>query len=121
MTSLLQSYNLLEYADGTKIAPPVTTPTKQGTDTVDVPNLDFLQWWTFDQFWLTCIYVAVTPEIGLQLIGLKTSAEAWSKLETIYDSQTYAQKEFLEQQWRDVTKGDHQMSDYLKEVTNLAT
>lgn len=44
MTSLLQSYNLLEYADGTNVAPPATIPTKQGTDIVDLPNPDFLQW-----------------------------------------------------------------------------
>lgn len=33
----------------------------------------------------------------------------------------YAQREFLEQQWRDITKGDRAMTDYLKDVTDLAT
>lgn len=106
MMSLLQSYNLLEYADGTKTTPSMTISAKQGTQIVESPNPNFLQWRTFDQFCLTCIDVAVTPDIDLQLAVLKTSAEAWSKLQHLYDSQTYAHKEFLEQQWRDVAKRD---------------
>lgn len=121
MTSLLQSYNLLEYAEGEKTAPPPTITEKQGTATVDSPNPEFQQWRTYDQFYLACIYLAVSPDIGLQLVGLRTAAEAWSKLQNLYDSQTYAQREFLEQQWRDITKGERPMTDYLKDVTDLAT
>lgn len=65
MMSLLESYGLLEYAEGTKHAPPSVITTKQGSATIETPNPEFQQWQTYDQFYLTCIYVAVTPEVGL--------------------------------------------------------
>lgn len=65
MMSLLESYDLLEYAEGTKIAPPLVITTKHEADITESPNPDFQQWPTYDQFCLTCIYVVVTPEVGL--------------------------------------------------------
>lgn len=81
MTSLLHSYKLLSYADGSIPPPPPTISVKQGATDVEIRNPKFQQWQVHDQFCLTCIYVSVTLEIGPQLVGVESSVAAWLKLE----------------------------------------
>lgn len=42
------------------------------------------------------IFVSVRIEIGSQIFSLNTASVAWGKLKTLLDSQTNAQKHFLE-------------------------
>lgn len=44
-------------------------------------------------------------QIGLELLSLRLAAEAWTKLKNLYDAQAYAQQQFLDLQWRDISKG----------------
>lgn len=94
MISFLCSYKLLGYANGSSqpLAPKVTT--KQGALTIKIDNPEIQEWQILDQFCLTYFYASVTSDIGLQFSGVDSAALAWAKLKTLFDSQTYAQKEF---------------------------
>lgn len=60
-------------------------------------------------------------QIGLELLSLRLAAEAWTKLKNLYDAQAYAQQQFLDLQWRDISKGTWSMSNDLNGVTKLAS
>lgn len=53
--------------------------------------------------------VSLTADIALQLVGIKTAHEAWTKLAMLHDSQAFAQRYFLDQPWREMTKGEQTM------------
>ncbi|PKI78798.1 hypothetical protein CRG98_000865 [Punica granatum] len=121
MTPLLRAYQLLSYADGSISVPPATiTKTVDGAETT-VENPDFVLWQTRDQFALTCIMLAVNQDVGANLFGVKTAAQAWTTLSTLFDSQTVAQEDLLDQQWRELNKGDSSMIEYLKNIKQLAS
>ncbi|XP_020089021.1 uncharacterized protein LOC109714763 [Ananas comosus] len=74
-----------------------------------------------DQIALTILILSVSQEVGCNLVGLTSSHQVWATLATLFDSHTIAQEDFIEQQWRDIKKGDTPMIEYLKNVKQLAT
>ncbi|PKI66392.1 hypothetical protein CRG98_013194 [Punica granatum] len=64
--------------------------------------------------------LAVTEEIGFTILSAKTSHEAWHSLETAFLSQTAAQEDLLEQQWRDLQKGSKPMLEFINDVKKKA-
>lgn len=94
MTALLESYDLLKYAKG-HVVEPKKTINKDGQDE---PNPVYKAWVTRDKFTMACLMNLVIEEIGNNLLATKTSHEAWVMLATLFDSQTVAQEDFLDQQ-----------------------
>ncbi|XP_031396826.1 uncharacterized protein LOC116207851 [Punica granatum] len=117
MSALLETYDLLGYVEGDIPAPEKTI----SRDGIIVPNPAFRQWVMRDKFALTCIILALTEEIGCNIVGLKTSREAWTALETMFLAQTAAQIDFLEQQWRNLRKEGKTVLKYINSVRQLAT
>lgn len=76
---------------------PLTT--KQGNQVVITSNSDYQTWRTYDQFCLTSIFVSVSTDTNLQLVGIQLAAEAWWKLPTLFDCQIHAKKGPLDEQW----------------------
>ncbi|PKI45750.1 hypothetical protein CRG98_033883 [Punica granatum] len=103
MTPLLATYGLLDHVEGRTVAP---NKTIIGADGVTTPNPDYLRWESRDNFALTCVMLAVTEEIGVTILAAKTSQEAWASLATSFLTQTAAQEDLLDQQWRDLKKGN---------------
>lgn len=62
-----------------------------------------LAWITRDKFTLACPMISITEEIGNNLHATKTSHKAWAALATLFDSQTVAQGDYLDQQWKTQT------------------
>lgn len=118
MHPLLDTYDLLDYVEGKLPAP--TETHKDGTGQL-VSNLAYKQWKSHDKFALTCLMLSVTEEVGCNLLAAKTSHEAWTTLATLFDSQTTAQEDFLDQQWRDLRKGSLSTVDFIHSVKQLAT
>ncbi|PKI71719.1 hypothetical protein CRG98_007852 [Punica granatum] len=87
MTPLLNAYELLNYVEGKVTVPSKTTT---GADRTITLNSDYLNWQSMDNFALIFIKLAVTEEIGVTLLSAETSY-----LTAIVD-----------QQWRDLKKGD---------------
>lgn len=88
MTSLLKSYKLLGYADGSISAPPPTASLKDGAADIVSPNP------TYEQYCLTSILVLVNTKINLQLVEVNTVARDWSKLKILSDSRNHAHRTF---------------------------
>lgn len=55
----------------------------------------------------------------MQLAGSNHSHAAWTTLATMFDSQTAAQEDFLDEQWRDLRKGSYEMVDFIHSVKRL--
>ncbi|XP_031374107.1 uncharacterized protein LOC116188774 [Punica granatum] len=110
MTHLLTTNGLLNYVEGKVTVP---SKTKTAADGTIMLNSDFLNWQSRDNFALTCIMLVVTEEIGVTLLSAKTSHEAWTSLATAFLTQTAAQENLLDQQWRDLKKGDQSMAKFI--------
>ncbi|XP_031378254.1 uncharacterized protein LOC116193653 [Punica granatum] len=93
MTPLLTIYGLLDYVEGRVVAPERTTT---GTDG------------------------ASQKKSGVTIRFAKTSHEAWTSLATAFLTQTAAQEDLLDQQWRDLKKGDQSMAKYIGSVKEQA-
>ncbi|PKI33187.1 hypothetical protein CRG98_046422, partial [Punica granatum] len=117
MTPLLTTYGLLDYVEGRITIPSKTTT---GADGTVMQNSDFLNWQSRDNFALTCIMLAVTEEIGVTILSARTSSEAWTSLATAFLTQTAAQEDLLDQQWRDLKKGDQSMAKFINSVKEHA-
>uniref|UniRef100_A0A6V7QRN4 Uncharacterized protein n=1 Tax=Ananas comosus var. bracteatus TaxID=296719 RepID=A0A6V7QRN4_ANACO len=118
MIPVLKAYRLLGYVDGTLASPPETIA---GDDQVKKSNPEYETWMVQDQIALTILMLSVSQEVGCNLVGLTSSHQVWTTLATLFDSHTIAQEDFIEQQWRDIKKGDTPMIEYLKNVKQLAT
>ncbi|PKI06847.1 hypothetical protein CRG98_049610, partial [Punica granatum] len=110
MTPLLATYGLLDHVEGRAIAPNKTITAAEGTIAA---NPDYLRWESRDNFALTCVMLAVTEEIGVTILTARTSQEAWTSLATSFLTQTAAQEDLLDQQWRDLKKGNQPMAKFI--------
>ncbi|PKI75309.1 hypothetical protein CRG98_004349 [Punica granatum] len=110
MTLLLATYGFLDHVEGRAIAPNKTITAADGTIAA---NPDYLRWESRDNFTLTCVMLAVTEEIGVTILTAKTSQEAWTSLATSFLTQTAAQEDLLDQQWRDLKKGNQSMAKFI--------
>lgn len=79
------------------------------------------QWLIHDQFALILILITITTRIGSNLIDMSIAQEVLTTIATLFDSQTYAQQEFLEQWWTEFCKVDLSMIDDLKNIRQLST
>ncbi|PKI40780.1 hypothetical protein CRG98_038791 [Punica granatum] len=91
MTPLLTTYGLLDYVEGR-----ITIPSKTTTG------------------------VDVTEEIGVTILSARTSSKAWTSLVAAFLTQTAAQEDLLDQQWRDLKKGDQSMAKFINLVKEHA-
>ena len=64
--------------------------------------------------------LVVTGDVDSNLLDASTSHQAWQTLATLFDSQTAAQEDFPDQQWRDLKKSDSSMIDFVNSVKLLA-
>ncbi|PKI54957.1 hypothetical protein CRG98_024629 [Punica granatum] len=117
MSPLLETYGLFSYAEG-RISEPSKTIT--GPDGSVSQNPEYQQWVSRDRFALTCIMLAVTEDINVTILFAKTSHKAWHSLATAFLSQTAAQEDLLEQQWRDLRKGSLSILRFINEVKGKA-
>jgi len=81
----LRSMDLLHFLDGSCIPPRLITAEGDSSTSIDPKYLTYDRQ---DQSILALLLASMTPDILTKMVGLDTSHQVWSKLQTHHASQT---------------------------------
>ena len=82
--NVIYANGLEDFVNGTTQAPAQHLPDSETL------NPDFIQWRRKDRLILSWLFSSLSPEIMTQIVGMTTSATAWSALQSYYSSSSNA-------------------------------
>src|SRR5436190_16461865 len=112
MSSLLQSQNLFGYVDGS-IAKPSATITSINSSSTENPK--FVKWIQMDQLVLSLLLSTLTEESMSVVVGLSTSRDVWSRLETTFSHRSKSRELRLRDELQTMKKHDKSLSDFSRD------
>ncbi|XP_062093549.1 uncharacterized protein LOC133799561 [Humulus lupulus] len=113
MENIIYANGIDDFLEGTNQAPAQTI---SGSTAL---NHEFVQWCKKDRLILSWIYSSLSPEIMAQIVGHTPSHTAWTALQQIYYSSSYARIMQLRLLLQTIKKGSMTMMDYILKVKNL--
>ncbi|KAG6742734.1 hypothetical protein POTOM_053668 [Populus tomentosa] len=106
---LLDSQGLLGHVDGTLIPPlPFDPPTSQ------TPNSNHLAWKATNQRLLSLLLSSLTEEAMAEAVGLSTSHEVWTALESTFSHRSKAREIRLKDDLQLMKRGTHPVTAYAR-------
>ncbi|KAG6779791.1 hypothetical protein POTOM_016191 [Populus tomentosa] len=106
---LLESQGLLGHVDGTLVPPPQFDP-----PTSQTPNRSHLAWKATDQRLLSLLLSSLTEEAMAEAVGLSTSREVWTALETTFSHRSKAREIRLKDDLQLMKRGTHPVTVYAR-------
>jgi hypothetical protein len=85
-----------------------------------LPNSAYAQWFEQDQVILSALLLSLSPDVLSQCLFLKTSKEAWDKLDGLYAAQYRASAMQMRMQLATLKKHDLTANDYFNRDKTLA-
>ena len=82
-------------------------------------NPDFLVWRRYDRMILSWIYSSLTPDVMGQIVGLRTSHEAWTALQQSFSASTKARTMQLRLAFQTTKKGPLTMMEYIQKLKHI--
>ncbi|KAK6143275.1 hypothetical protein DH2020_023623 [Rehmannia glutinosa] len=116
ISTTIKWYGLEDFISGTTPAP-AKFITPEGSQK-KVLNPDFLSWQRQDQILALWILSSLSESILVTMVGLSSSVEIWSALETNFASQSQAKLMQYKLKLQTLKKGDLSMREYLNKVKN---
>lgn len=110
---------LLGYVNEATPRPPQTITVRQGGQTTETANPDFLQWFQKNQLIMAWIYGTLSENALRIVYGLTTSQEVWHCLGQKYNRVSATRKLALQRKVQTLSKGTRTMSVYLTEIKTL--
>ncbi|KAG6753564.1 hypothetical protein POTOM_041542 [Populus tomentosa] len=104
---LLESQGLLGHVDGTLVPPPQFDP-----PTSQTPNRSHLAWKATDQRLLSLLLSSLTEEAMAEAVGLSTSREVWTALETTFSHRSKAREIRLKDDLQLMKRGTRPVTVY---------
>ena len=114
--SLLISYNLYGYIDGTTICPPLTVK----ENTTEKLNPAHTLWTRQDHLLRSAILASLSPEIVPFVRRAETFRSVWEKLETTYAKPTRGRVIGLRESLQKTEKGSDSISKYMQNIKSLS-
>jgi hypothetical protein len=106
---LLDSQGLLGHMDGTLVLPPPFDP-----PTSQTPNSSHLAWKATDQRLLSLLLSSLTEEAMAEAVGLSTSREVWTALESTFSHPSKAREICLKDDLQLMKRGTHPVTVYAR-------
>ena len=106
---LLDSQGLLGHVDGTLVPPPPFDP-----PTSQTPNSSHLAWKATDQRLLSLLLSSLTEEAMAEAVGLSTSREVWTALESTFSHPSKAREIRLKDDLQLMKRGTHPVTVYAR-------
>ncbi|KAF3793284.1 hypothetical protein EJ110_NYTH09656 [Nymphaea thermarum] len=116
MESVMESQDLLEYVDGTNLAPSEIISTNGKTSS----NPEYKQWRKSDRLALSWIKATVSDSVLGHIVRASSAREAWIILEKAYGSQSPLRVMLLRKELHFIRKGSMSMRTYLEKIRFLA-
>ena len=118
----LNAQNVLDYVDGSKLAPPITIANVV-TDTIQpilTPNPEYKTWVQYDQVILSMLIASLSKPILAQVLGYSTSRALWLSLERMFTSQSRAREMHTQYKLATAKKGNQNMTNYFQKMRSLS-
>ena len=115
LTTILKAYSLIDHIDGSVQKPSQYLADSAGNLTIRV-NPSFLSWKKRDKTLLTLIYSTLSPPVLSMVVGLHSTQEVWSTLETRFTSTARANVLNLKLELQSVKKGSDSINAYMQWV-----
>ena len=118
----LNAQNVLDYVDGSKLAPPITIANVV-TDTIQpilTPNPEYKTWVQYDQVILSMLIASLSKPILAQVLGYSTSRALWLSLECMFTSQSRAREMHTQYKLAIAKKGNQNMTNYFQKMRSLS-
>ncbi|KAF3796832.1 Retrovirus-related Pol polyprotein from transposon TNT 1-94 [Nymphaea thermarum] len=116
MESVMESQDLLEYVDGTNLAPSEIISTNGKTSS----NPEYKQWRKSDRLALSWIKATVSDSVLGHIVRASSAREAWIILEKAYGSQSPLRVMLLRKELHFIRKRSMSMRTYLEKIRFLA-
>ncbi|KAM2607610.1 hypothetical protein TB2_036145 [Malus domestica] len=116
---IFRRYNLTGIVDGSVVAPPKFLRDSTGNRTSTV-NPEFVTWYENDQNILIWINSTLSDSLIPYTVGVSSSRELWSKLESRLASASQSHIHELRSRLRTITKGDSTAAVYLQQIEEIA-
>ncbi|CAN6694851.1 unnamed protein product [Malus baccata var. baccata] len=116
---IFRRYNLTGIVDGLVVAPPKFLRDSTGNRTSTV-NPEFVTWYENDQNILIWINSTLSDSLIPYTVGVSSSRELWSKLESRLASASQSHIHELRSRLRTITKGDSTAAVYLQQIEEIA-
>ena len=113
LTTILKAYSLIDHIDGSVQKPSQYLADSAGNLTIRV-NPSFLSWKKRDKTLLTLIYSTLSPPVLSMVVGLHSTQEVWSTLETRFTSTARANVLNLKLELQSVKKGSDSINAYMQ-------
>ncbi len=118
MVPFLEGQNLFGYVDGTIPQPPKLIP--DSTSGLLITNPAHLSWFHQDRMIFSAIISTLSVETLPHVIGLTTSRDVWTTLETLFAAQSQSRILQLKQQLSNLKKGAQSVSAYFQKAQGFA-
>ncbi|KAA8517225.1 hypothetical protein F0562_017523 [Nyssa sinensis] len=109
-------YDLLGYIDGTNSCPSPTIETNGQKTT----NPAFTFWMRQDKLLFLAIIGSLDPSIVPLVSSAQTSAQAWSKLASMYANRSCTRIMGLKESLMNISRGLNPVADYLRSIKSIA-
>ncbi|KAG7568373.1 Reverse transcriptase RNA-dependent DNA polymerase [Arabidopsis thaliana x Arabidopsis arenosa] len=115
----LSSQMLLGFVTGAAQRPPTTIQVRNGDQTTETPNPEYLKWLQKDQHVMAWLYGSLSETALKTVYGLRSSHEVWFSLSKKYNRVSATRKLDLQRKMQSTLKGDRTMSEYLTEMKTI--
>jgi hypothetical protein len=115
LTTILEAYSIIDHIDGSVQKPSQYLVDAVGNLTTRA-NPSFLSWKKRDKALLTLIYSTLSPLVLSMVVGLNSTQEVWSTLETRFTSTARANVLNLKLELQSVKKGTDSINVYMQRV-----
>ncbi|OMO81435.1 Reverse transcriptase, RNA-dependent DNA polymerase [Corchorus capsularis] len=123
ITPFLLCSDLMSYVDGTISPPPKPTETTSKSSdksSEQSSTISYSEWQKKDQFLLSCLKATLSPSAQAQVLGLASSRQVWTTLETIFNQQCQAELDLLRDELQSINKGSMSIEEYLAKIKSIA-
>ncbi|OMO54374.1 NB-ARC domain-containing protein [Corchorus capsularis] len=120
---LRKNNDLISYVDGTISPPPKPTETTSKSSdksSEQSSTISYSEWQKKDQFVLSCLKATLSPSAQAQVLGLTSSRQVWTTLETIFNQQCQAKLDLLRDELQSINKGSMSIEEYLAKIKSIA-
>ncbi|KAG7573078.1 Integrase catalytic core [Arabidopsis suecica] len=115
----LSSQMLLGFVTGAAQRPPTTIQVRNGDQTTETPNPEYLKWLQKDQHVMAWLFGSLSETALKTVYGLRSSHEVWFSLSKKYNRVSATRKLDLQRKMQSTLKGDRTMSEYLTEMKTI--